>query len=160
MEILIKTTSNVVFDIYGTIYNSKYWEECLLLIKKMPSNISINYKGSIEKNKVQKLFQDYHFMFMPTTGENFGHVIFEALASGCPVIISDQTPWKDLEKKQIGWDLSLEDTVHFVKIIEYCVGMQQNQYNTLSNEAHNFAREFIPGTQDTAVNQNRKLFKL
>lgn len=156
LEALKDVQGNVIFDIYGTIYNTQYWEECLLLIKKMPSNISINYNGSIEKDKVQKLFQEHHFMFMPTTGENFGHVIFEALAAGCPVIISDQTPWKDLEEKQIGWDISLEDTGQFAKIIDYCVGMQQDQYNTMSKNAHEFAHEFVEN--DKAVDQNKKLF--
>ena len=30
--------------------------------------------------------------------KNYGHVIFEALAGGCIPIISDQTPWNDIEK--------------------------------------------------------------
>ena len=147
---------NVIFDIYGTIYNTAYWDECLSLINNMPSNITVNYKGSIERDKIQNLFHEQHFMFMPTTGENFGHIIFESLASGCPIIISDQTPWKDLEGKQIGWDFSLEDTGQFAKIIEYCIEMQQDQYNTMSMNAHEFAREFIEN--DKSVAQNRKLF--
>ena len=36
-------------------------------------------------------------MFLPSKGENFGHIIMESLAASTPVIISDLTPWKDLE---------------------------------------------------------------
>ena len=34
--------------------------------------------------------------------ESFGIVVAEALASGTPVIVSDKTPWKDLNKNKCG----------------------------------------------------------
>jgi hypothetical protein len=44
---------------------------------------------------------EYDLFLFPTLGENYGHVISEALASGCPVVISDQTPWRNLEAEGI-----------------------------------------------------------
>jgi hypothetical protein len=35
-------------------------------------------------------------------------VILESLSAGRPVLISDQTPWRELEKDRCGWDVSLE----------------------------------------------------
>ena len=35
---------------------------------------------------------------LPTRGENFGHVIFEAISNGLPSMISDKTPWKSDSK--------------------------------------------------------------
>ena len=46
--------------------------------------------------------------FFPAHGENYGHVIAEAMAAGCPVLISDQTAWRNLEEKGAGWDLPLD----------------------------------------------------
>ena len=35
-----------------------------------------------------------HDLFVfPTLGENFGHVIYESLMCGTPVLVSDNTPW-------------------------------------------------------------------
>ena len=45
--------------------------------------------------------------FLPTRGENFGHVIAEALSVGTPVLISDQTPWRKLAAVGLGHDLPL-----------------------------------------------------
>jgi glycosyltransferase involved in cell wall biosynthesis len=49
-----------------------------------------------------------HDLFiLPTLGENYGHVIVEAWAAGVPVLLSDQTPWRGLSGKRIGWDFPL-----------------------------------------------------
>ena len=34
-------------------------------------------------------------MLMPTAGENFGHVIAEALSVSCPVMCTPATPWTE-----------------------------------------------------------------
>ena len=49
--------------------------------------------ASAPKNQVISTFGLYDAFVFPTLGENFGHVIAESLASSCPVICSDQTPW-------------------------------------------------------------------
>ena len=59
---------------------------------------------------------EYHFFILPTLGENFGHVFIEALAAGCPLIISNRTPWLELEKKGIGWDIPLENLRNGMKL--------------------------------------------
>ena len=33
--------------------------------------------------------------------ENFGHVIVESWQNGCPVLISENTPWKNLESQKL-----------------------------------------------------------
>ena len=49
-----------------------------------------------------------------TQGENHGYVIQEALLSGCPVLISDRTPWRGLAALGVGADLPLEQLERFV----------------------------------------------
>ena len=56
-------------------------------------------------------------LFLPTAGENFGHAIQEALAAGCPVLISDRTRWRDLAPKGVGWDLPLSAPDRFVAVL-------------------------------------------
>ena len=93
---------------------------------------------------------------MPSEGENFGHAILEALSAGCPVIISDMTPWKSLESKKIGWDLSLDNPENFVDAIETAAAMNQETYGEWSNNAISFANNFC--NNPTILEANRKLF--
>lgn len=156
LEVLQKVKGKLEFDIYGPIYNEQYWHECLALIQKMPSNIKVTYKQSIESEKIGEELKKYHFMFMPTQGENFGHIILESLSSGCPVIISDQTVWKNLESRNSGWDLPLLRKDDFVNIIEKTIEMSQEEYNILSKNAFDYALEFINNKE--MIEQNKNLF--
>ena len=76
-----------------------YWEKCQRIIDDLPENIQVKYNGTIGHEKVVREMASHDLFFLPTLGENFGHVIFEALAAGCPILISDQTPWRNLEKR-------------------------------------------------------------
>lgn len=53
-------------------------------------------------NKADVYFSSDLFVF-PTHSENFGMVVAEALAHGCPVIASRGTPWEGLEQEACGW---------------------------------------------------------
>lgn len=78
--------------------------------------------------------------FFPTLGENYGHVISEALVSGCPVIISTETPWNDLSKKRVGWDIPLNDKKKYIEIINKCVKMNQEDFQEMSIKAFEYAK--------------------
>jgi glycosyltransferase involved in cell wall biosynthesis len=40
---------------------------------------------------------------LPTHSENFGMVVAEALAHGCPAIVTHGAPWSGLKTKDCGW---------------------------------------------------------
>jgi len=101
-------TGQIQFDLYGQIYNADYWAQCQEVFAHLPDNIKVLHKGTVEAEQVGETIQNYHALYMPTRGENFGHVILESLSAGRPVLISDQTPWKGLEKEECGWDVPLE----------------------------------------------------
>ncbi len=87
-------TVDVNLTIYGPSEDVAYWQECLDLIDILPSNIAVEYCGEIMPAQVSGVFAEHDVFVFPTRGENFGHVIFEALNAGTPVIVSDQTPWE------------------------------------------------------------------
>lgn len=157
LKVLKDVQADVVFDFYGPIYNQDYWNQCKNVLDELPQNVKAFYKGSIESEKVIDLLKEYHFMFMPTQGENFGHIILQSLMTGCPVIISDQTPWKDLEEKNIGWDLDLNRPDYFSKKINELSNMDEKKYNILSNAAFNYANGYISNLE--IVQQNKILFR-
>ena len=144
LEILnqFQFSGKIVFDLYGSVHNENYWRQCKQIIENLPKNIGVNFNGSIESEKVFDIFSDAHFAFMPSQGENFGHSILESFSAGCPVIISDQTPWRNLEEKQIGWDIALSDKQKFRDVIQKCIDMKQDEYDIMSKNAFNFAKEF------------------
>jgi glycosyltransferase involved in cell wall biosynthesis len=86
-------TTPAAFDIYGPIEDKRYWESCKEGIAALPTHISVRYRGELTPDRVLPTFSLYDAFVFPTLGENFGHVIAESLASSCPVICSDQTPW-------------------------------------------------------------------
>ena len=77
------------------------------------------YPGSADHEQVPQIIERYDLFFLPTLGENYGHVIAEALTAGTPVLLSDATPWRNLNSHGIGWDIPLnagEDV--FLKTIQ------------------------------------------
>ncbi|WP_052432066.1 glycosyltransferase [Flammeovirga pacifica] len=84
------------YDIYGPIKEQDYYNELKKEISKLTPNIEVNFKGSLTPNQVDQTLQKYDLFTLPTLGENFGHAIFEALGSGIPICISENTPWQNL----------------------------------------------------------------
>ena len=133
----------LVIDVYGPLEDRKYWEDTEKVIARLPENIQINYRGLLEYEQVFRRLSDYHFFILPTMGENFGHVFIEALAAGCPLLISDRTPWINLEEKNIGWDLPLEQPEKWRNKLNQCIKMNQASYSLLSNNARQYAVRWI-----------------
>lgn len=107
LQVLANVKSSLIFEIYGPIEDNEYWYTCLEIIKNLPNNIQVNYCGVVTPDQISTVFSGYDLFLFPTRGENYGHVIAESLSAGTPVLISDQTPWQDLVKDNLGWDLPL-----------------------------------------------------
>ncbi len=152
----LNTNGKIEYDIIGPVEDESYWKDCRSEIEKLDKNVIVRYLGAIPNEDLDSFIRDYHFLFLPTTTENYGHSIVESLAMGCPVIISDQTPWKGLEAKNIGWDIPLNETERFKSTLEKCVKMTQDEYDEMSKNTRRFARENI--FNGNVISQNRKLF--
>lgn len=113
------------FDIYGPKEDESYWKECEETIKQLPSNVSVNYKGVLSHDEIHKTFCQYDSFLFPTLSENYGHVIAEALVTGCVPIISDQTPWNDVNEADAGWAISLNNEEGFTNAIQEIVDMNE-----------------------------------
>lgn len=112
------TQRPIEFHIYGPIEDDTYWRECQALFTELPTNVSVSYCGSVLPTETKKIFSRYDLFFFPTRGENYGHVIAESLSVGTPVLLSDQTPWLDLEPQGLGWDMSLNSPKVFAEKID------------------------------------------
>lgn len=125
----VKQENDVVLDVYGPIEDESYWQLCSNLIKNMPPHIRVNYKGAVNTHVCPVNFALYHFMVLPTLHENYGHVIAEALGNGCPVIISQNTPWVNLEEYGAGFSLDISDSESWIRQIEICAELDAEEYS-------------------------------
>ncbi|WP_422484802.1 glycosyltransferase [Gudongella sp. DL1XJH-153] len=150
INFLKKVSGNVEFNIYGPIEDKIYWNKCKKNIDSLPSNIAVKYNGLISHEEVMSVFNNNHIFLFPTLGENFGHVISEALIGGCPVITSDQTPWRHLSESGVGWDLNLSNENEFVDVIQKCVDLNQKEYRIFSEKAFEYGRSKSNRQEDIA----------
>lgn len=155
-RVLQRVSCDVVFDVYGPIEDDSYWAQCLLEAKKLPSNVVFKYAGSLRPEAVPRTMADYHLFFLPTLGENYGHVIAEALYVGLPVLVGNTTPWRELDKNSLGWDLSLDAVDDFVCCIQKCYEKPPLEYDEWRGRIRNWASENIGGRD--VLRQNKNLF--
>lgn len=156
IKLLTEVKGKVEFDIYGPIEDQMYWGECQHLIELLPGNISVSYCGMVLPDRASCMFSQYHLFLFPTRGENFGHVILEALSAGCPVLTSDQTPWSQLATRQAGWSLPLSEPERFRIALNKLISMDQCAFGEMSQRARSYARDFS-GNRDL-VRASRDLF--
>ncbi len=135
----ISSEINIEFTVYGPIEDKEYWGKCELELSKLPKNVLCNYKGSVESEEVIDVLRGEDVFLFPTLGENYGHVIQEALSAGCVCVLSDQTPWNDLELYEVGNSLSLDNFNEFVKLVELYAKMNSKVFQSLSDKAVDYA---------------------
>ena len=157
LHILSNTEVHVVFNIYGEVDDMKYWNECLTCIKSLPSQIKVNYLGHIPHERVGEEMAKHDLFFLPTLSENYGHVIYEALASGVPVLISDKTPWRNLEKFGVGYDITLTDSNRFIEIIKMHAFMSETDRAKIRSHVHRYAKNMF--NSEDVISANRNLFE-
>lgn len=156
LELLKQCKSPIQFDFYGPVYEDAYFNACKTIIEQFPSHITANYKGVLPNAEVYNTLKNYDAMFMPTLGENFGHIILESLMASCPVIISDQTPWQHLEDEKAGWAIPLSDSQKFIQVLEHLAQCDEKTYMVYAYGAYAKAKSFIENT--ALISSNKALF--
>jgi len=157
LRVLSRVKVSLIFDIYGPIRDQAYWRECQRLIADLPENIAVEYRGSITPDEVSQEMAAYDLFFLPTLGENYGHVIPEALSAGTPVLVSDTTPWRDLAKHEVGWDVPLRaGEKAFAEHIEKVAHMSTDQRDQWRQHVAKWTAQML--ADPAAVEANRRLF--
>jgi glycosyltransferase involved in cell wall biosynthesis len=146
----------VVFDIFGPIENLAYWKTCEASIASAPPDCTISWRGEIEHAEVRGAIGGYDLLLFPTQGENFGHVVFEALSVGVPVLVSDRTPWHDLDRRGSGWVRPLENPARFVDVLKEVASAAAPTREARRRAAHAHAVEVAESRE--ALEANRRLF--
>jgi glycosyltransferase involved in cell wall biosynthesis len=156
IEVLQQVQRPVTFDIYGPVREAGYWEHCRKLLTKLPRHVTASYRGGVEHDKVSSVLSGCDLFFLPTRGENYGHVIYEALAVGTPVLIADTTPWRGLADFGAGWDLSLAEPEAFSERIDRMANLSSSQLSEMRVRVSSFLQRYMAGSE--MIQANRQLF--
>ncbi|MBO4905048.1 MAG: glycosyltransferase family 4 protein [Lachnospiraceae bacterium] len=127
---LLEGDIRIKLDIYGTKEDPEYLRKCMASLdelKKTHPLIKWEYIGEADSDSVPEIFAGYDAFVFPTLGENYGHVIAESIAVGCIPVISDTTPWLDLDEKECGYVCSLDDLQTFADRLAELAAMDEEQ---------------------------------
>ena len=157
VEMLKGVGRPVEFNVYGPCEDRVYWEECLSAARVLPAGVRMTYHGALSHAEVGAAMRDHDLFILPSEGENYGHVVYEALAAGCPVLISDRTPWRALEARGVGWDVPLHDRARFTAVLRQVADMDESAHAPLRERARALAREHE--SAEEALAENARLFE-
>jgi glycosyltransferase involved in cell wall biosynthesis len=147
----------VQFSIYGPIEDEDYWAECQSIARKLPRHVEVRYNGTVLPADVIPTLATHHLFFFPTRGENFGHVIHEALRAGLALLVSDQTPWRNLQEAGVGWDLPLDDPGAFARRVDEVGAWSGETLKLVTAKARAWARR--TAHDEAVLDANRRMFE-
>lgn len=143
IRIIAKLKGHIEFVIVGPAEDKAYWAQCQKEIECLPEHIKVTIKGSLPPSEVLGTLTQSDILLLPSLGENFAHVVLEALGAGCPVALSDRTPWRDLQPLGVGADIALEAEEQFVTFLQGLVDMDEQSFHQRKRAAQDYARQFV-----------------
>lgn len=141
LKALHEVDVSVNYEIYGAIKDDDYWEQCRTEIRNLPGHIKVDYKGAIPFHSTRDALTLNHVFIMPSESENFGHAIYEALASGRPVITSKNTPWNDLKEHHAGINVQADRLNEISEAISFFALMDEVTLNEWSDNSVRYSNE-------------------
>jgi glycosyltransferase involved in cell wall biosynthesis len=153
LKLVRELKGEIDFHIYGPKEDAEYWQKCDRIIKNFPAYITVHDHGAVATEDVTMVLGRHHLFFLPTHGENFGHVIFEALSAGCPVLISDRTAFRDLAGANVGEDLPLEKPMAFKVALQKFTDMGDDEWHRMRHACETYASNYL--TDNDAVAATR-----
>lgn len=141
----------VDLELIGPLEDKGYWSECQAAIRNLPQNIRVKVVGGVTNDVLLKHLTDAHFFALPTLNENFGYVFVEALAAGCPLLISDRTPWSEVAEKGAGWVLPIGDSAKWTERLEQMLAMGAEDYQQMAVRARKLALDWLSDPANEAA---------
>ena len=114
LNIFLRMPIGTTLDVFGPS-DPRYLASCKSLVERLQLD-NVRFLGPIHSDSSPLADPRYHLLVLPTYGENFGHVIIEALQYNLPVLISRSTPFKHKPEQGIfSLDLCEEDWLFQIK---------------------------------------------
>lgn len=139
LECLAQTGRQITLDIYGPVADQFYWKKCEGLIKKMPARV--RYCGAVLPSQIQDTIKKHHALVLLSSGENFGHSLYESMSAGRPVITSYFTPWTYLEENKAGWNVDIFNQRYIIDTLNSIADMGQEDFDSFCRGAYELAMQ-------------------
>jgi glycosyltransferase involved in cell wall biosynthesis len=144
----------VIWDIVGLKENTEL-VKAIQSYSTESSSIQITLHGHKNQEELKLFYKNAHLFFLPSRGENYGHAIAEGLSYGTPVVISDQTPWKNLEESNAGKSSSLNPN-NLAESLNFFLNLSNETYHKWSDGALVYAQKQI--NTESIILKNKNLF--
>lgn len=155
LDALARARVPVAFDIYGPVEDEAHADACRRIAAGAADRLTVRWHGPVPHEQVRGIFAAHDLFLFPTLGENFGHVIFESLAAGTPVLVSDRTPWQDLDAAGVGWVRPLDRVEGFTDVIDTFASLPADTRLAMRRRVHAHAQAVHRASP--AVEQTRRL---
>lgn len=118
----------LTIELVGPAEDKPYLERLLSMARP---GLKVVHTGALPPESLGEVWSRSHALLMPTSHENFGHAVVEAWAHGRPVLLSDQTPWRGLSERDLGWDLPLDLDV-WARHLAQTLGWEHGHWERMS----------------------------
>ena len=149
LEALRPVGAQVELAVWGPVDDHAYWDRCRACAGGLPANVRVEACGPLAHERVAETLARFDALVLPTGGENYGYVVLEALAAGCPVLVSDRTPWRDVEARGAGLVLPLEAAA-WTSAVEQVAALDGAGQAARREAARRHAQLLVAGTQAEA----------
>lgn len=157
LEMLAGVRGDVLLTVHGPLDDPAHWALCQRRIAELPANVRVDVAGSLRPEQIPDALGRHHLFLFPTLGENFGHVVLEALLAGLPVLTSDRTPWGGMDAAGAGWTLPLEQPERFTAVLQGYVDAGGDEHARRSAAARAFGE--AAARDESVLEANRALFR-
>lgn len=114
----------------------------------------VEFPGPLYGDAKTAAYRSADLFVLPTHSENFGLAVAEALAHGCPAIVTRGAPWQGLEAEQCGWWID-NDANSLAATMDAAMSMRAEALNGLGERGRawmerDFSWSVVGGQMDIA----------